>query len=62
MVDRLTEKTDRLLYKHGEQLLSLENETSKLYGVNFKYVDVKDLGVPLDFILQLRKDLKIKPK
>ena len=62
MVDSLKENGDRLLYKHGEQLLDLRNETSKLYGVNFKYVNERDLGIPLDKILEYREEIKNQPK
>ena len=62
MVNRLQENGDRLLYKHGEQLLDLRNETSKLYGVNFKYVNERDLGLPLDVILEYREEINNQPK
>ena len=55
---RLRQRTDDLLWKHGEQLLNLRDETSKMYGVNFKYVEFKDLGIPLDQILDFREDIK----
>ena len=62
MVDRLQENGDRLLYRHGEQLLNLQNETSRLYGVNFRYVNERDLGIPLDQILKYREEIKNQPK
>ena len=62
MVNSLQVNGDRLLYKHGEQMLDLRNETSKLYGVNFKYITESDLGLPLDEILEYREEINNQPK
>ena len=62
MIVILQEKTDVIIYKHNEELLKLRNKYSKLYGVNFKYVAVKDLGVPLEVISQYKKEIKNRPK
>ncbi|XP_047136843.1 uncharacterized protein LOC105846263 isoform X2 [Hydra vulgaris] len=62
MIERLQIKTDQLLYKHAEQRLKLRNRFSKLYGVNFKYVNVNDLGVSLEQIAEFREEIKRRPK
>ncbi|XP_065666999.1 uncharacterized protein LOC105846263 isoform X7 [Hydra vulgaris] len=62
MIERLQLKTDQLLYKHAEQRLMLRNRFSKLYGVNFKYVNMNDLGVSLEQIAEFREEIKRRPK
>ncbi|XP_047136698.1 phosphatidylinositol phosphatase PTPRQ isoform X2 [Hydra vulgaris] len=62
MVERLQIKTDILLYKHAEQRYKLRNKFSKLYGVNFKYVALNDLGVSLEQIAEFREEIKRRPK
>ncbi|XP_065683961.1 uncharacterized protein LOC105847836 isoform X3 [Hydra vulgaris] len=62
MIDRLQIKTDQLLYKHAEQRLKLRNRFSKLYGINFKYVNLNDLGVSLEQIAEFREEIKRRPK
>ncbi|XP_065666858.1 uncharacterized protein LOC136087586 isoform X2 [Hydra vulgaris] len=62
MIERLQIKTDLLLYKHAEQRYKLRNKFSKLYGVNFKYVTLNDLGVSLEQIAEFREEIKRRPK
>ncbi|XP_065683902.1 uncharacterized protein LOC105845983 isoform X1 [Hydra vulgaris] len=62
MIERLQIKTDILLYRHAEQRCKLRNKFSKLYGVNFKYVTLNDLGVSLEQIAEFREEIKRRPK
>ncbi|XP_065683905.1 uncharacterized protein LOC105844328 isoform X3 [Hydra vulgaris] len=62
MIERLQINTEILLYKHAEQRYKLRNKFSKLYGVNFKYVTLNDLGVSLEQIAEFREEIKRRPK
>ena len=62
IIEKMEDMTNEMLYKHGQQLIDMQNEISKLYGVNLKYVKTADVGLPLDKILQYREDVKNQPK
>ena len=62
MIANLENLTDQILYNHGKQIWKLRKKFSKLYGVNFKYVTINDLGVSLEMIAEYREDIKHRPK
>ena len=62
MVERLLKNTDNILFRHCKELLDLTKSCSKMYGVNFKYVNISDLGVPLDLIAEYREEMNNLPK
>ena len=62
MVKKVQYKTDTLLFRQKLDILHLRGETSKLYGVNFKYIKIQDLGVSLEELLQFKEEKKNLPK
>ena len=54
---RMKKTCEKLDYKHGEELHEMRSEISKLYGINFKYVSMKDLGMSMDMLARLRLEI-----
>ena len=54
---RMDKMVSNLDFKHGEELHEMRSEISKLYGINFKYVSMKDLGMSMDMLARLRQEI-----
>ncbi|XP_047137199.1 uncharacterized protein LOC101241857 isoform X2 [Hydra vulgaris] len=62
MIERLLKNTDVTLFRHCKELLDLTTSCSKMYGVDFKYIHINDLGVSLEEIASYREELNNLPK
>ena len=57
MRTRMIEKCSELDFKHGEEINEMRTEISKLYGINFKYVSMQELGMSMEMLARLRVEI-----
>jgi hypothetical protein len=53
---------EELDYKHGKELVALQDEYSRLYGIDFNYVKLSDLGIPRERLARFREEALLRVK
>jgi len=51
-------KSGDLLNKHANELITLQDEISNLYDINFKYIKSYELGLPLEELVRYRAEIE----
>merc|ERR1712048_1140810 len=46
----------------GEELVALQDEYSRLYGIDFNYVKLSDLGIPRERLARFREEALLRVK